>query len=168
MTTTAGKPQLDELLMVIDGSPQAARSGRTYTSTDPYTGRPWAQVPDADAQDVDAAVAAARAALSGPWGKLTATQRGKLLHRLGELIARDSKRLAVLETRDNGKLLREMGDQVQGDVIPSDKPNYLVYTRHEPVGVVAAIVPWNSPLLLLTWKLAPALAAGCTIVVKPS
>src|SRR6266566_1157911 len=185
MTTTAGKPQLDELLMVIDGSPRAARSGRTYTSTDPYTGQPWAQVPDADAQDVDAAVAAARAALGGPWGKLTATQRGKLLHRLGELIARDAKRLAVLETRDNGKLLREMGDQmaylpewyhyyagladkVQGDVIPSDKPNYLVYTRHEPVGVVAAIVPWNSPLLLLTWKLAPALAAGCTIVVKPS
>ena len=185
MTTTAGQPQLDELLMVIDGSPQAARSGRTYTSTDPYTGQPWAQVPDADSRDVDAAVAAARAALSGPWGKLTATQRGKLLHRLGELIARDAKRLAVLETRDNGKLLREMGDQmaylpewyyyyagladkVQGDVIPSDKPNYLVYTRHEPVGVVAAIVPWNSPLLLLTWKLAPALAAGCTIVVKPS
>ena len=185
MTTTAGKPQLDELLMVIDGSPRAARSGRTYTSTDPYTGQPWAQVPDADARDVDAAVAAARAALGGPWGKLTATQRGKLLHRLGELIARDAKRLAVLETRDNGKLLREMGDQmaylpewyyyyagladkVQGDVIPSDKPNYLVYTRHEPVGVVAAIVPWNSPLLLLTWKLAPALAAGCTIVVKPS
>src|SRR4249920_1832563 len=185
MTTTAGQPQLDELLMVIDGSPRAARSGRTYTSTDPYTGQPWAQVPDADAQDVDAAVAAARAALSGPWGKLTATQRGKLLHRLGELIARDAKRLAVLETRDNGKLLREMGDQmaylpewyyyyagladkVQGDVIPSDKPNYLVYTRNEPVGVVAAIVPWNSPLLLLTWKLAPALAAGCTVVVKPS
>ena len=112
MTTTAGKPQLDELLMVIDGSPQAARSGRTYTSTDPYTGQPWAQVPDADAQDVDAAVAAARAALGGPWGKLTATQRGKLLHRLGELIARDAKRLAVLETRDNGKLLREMGDQM--------------------------------------------------------
>jgi acyl-CoA reductase-like NAD-dependent aldehyde dehydrogenase len=185
MTTTAGKPQLDELLMVIDGSPRAARSGRTYTSTDPYTGQPWAQVPDADAQDVGAAVAAARAALGGPWGKLTATQRGKLLHRLGELIARDAKRLAVLETRDNGKLLREMGDQmaylpewyyyyagladkVQGEVIPSDKPNYLVYTRHEPVGVVAAIVPWNSPLLLLSWKLAPALAAGCTIVVKPS
>src|SRR5262249_57866730 len=103
MPPTAGKPQLDELLMVIDGSPRAARSGRTYTSTDPYTGQPWAQVPDADAQDVDAAVAAARAALSGPWGKLTATQRGKLLHRLGELIARDAQRLGGLETRDKGK-----------------------------------------------------------------
>ena len=185
MTATADKPQIDELLMLIDGSPRAAVSGRTYASTDPYTGQPWAQVPDADARDVDAAVAAARAALGGPWGKLTATQRGKLLHRLGELIARDAGRLAELETRDNGKLLREMAgqmtglpewyyyygglaDKVQGSVIPADKPNYLVYTRHEPVGVVAAIVPWNSPLLLLTWKLAPALAAGCTIVVKPS
>src|SRR5256885_12336274 len=100
MTTTAGKPKLDELLLVIDGSRRAARSGRTYTSTDPYTGQPWAQVPDADAQDVDAAVAAARAALGGPWGKLTATQRGKLLHRLGELVARDAQRPALPENRD--------------------------------------------------------------------
>jgi (Z)-2-((N-methylformamido)methylene)-5-hydroxybutyrolactone dehydrogenase len=185
MTATTDQPPTDELLMLIDGSPRAAASGRTYASTDPYTGQPWAQVPDADARDVDAAVAAARAALNGPWGTLTATQRGKLLYRLGELIARDAGRLAELETRDNGKLLREMAgqmaglpewyyyygglaDKVQGSVIPTDKPNYLVYTRHEPVGVVAAIVPWNSPLLLLTWKLAPALAAGCTIVVKPS
>ncbi len=172
-------------MMLIDGCPRAARSGRRYASTDPYTGQPWAQVPDADAQDVDDAVAAARAALGGPWGKLTATQRGKLLHRLGELLERDASGLAELETRDNGKLLREMAGQMaglpewyyyfagladkqQGSVIPSDKPNFLVYTRNEPVGVVAAIVPWNSPLLLLTWKLAPALAAGCTVVVKPS
>src|SRR2546429_9876708 len=141
MTTTAGKRQLDELLMAIDGSPRAARSGRAYTSTDPYTRQPWAQVPDADAQDVDAAVAAARAALGGPWGKLTATQRGKLLHRLGELIAREAKRPAVLENRDNRKLLPEMGDQNayldegdqtyarladqgQGDVSPTDKPQH--------------------------------------------
>jgi acyl-CoA reductase-like NAD-dependent aldehyde dehydrogenase len=185
VTTTAGRPRLDEMLMLIGGSPRAARSGRTYASTDPYTGQPWAHVPDADAGDVDDAVAAARAALDGPWGKLTATQRGKLLHRLGDLIERDASWLAELETRDNGKLLREMAgqmaglpewyyyfaglaDKVQGSVIPSDKPNFLVYTRNEPVGVVAAIVPWNSPLLLLTWKLAPALAAGCTVVVKPS
>jgi (Z)-2-((N-methylformamido)methylene)-5-hydroxybutyrolactone dehydrogenase len=185
VTTTAGRLRLDELRMLIDGSPRAARSGHTYASTDPYTGQPWAQVPDADTGDVDDAVAAARAALSGPWGKLTATQRGKLLHRLGDLIEREASWLAELETRDNGKLLREMAgqmaglpewyyyfaglaDKVQGSVIPSDKPNFLVYTRNEPVGVVAAIVPWNSPLLLLTWKLAPALAAGCTVVVKPS
>ncbi len=185
MTITAGRAPVTELLMLIDGSSRAAQSGQTYDSVDPFTGQPWARVPDAGAADVDAAVAAARAALSGQWGQLTATQRGKLLHRLGELIARDAAKLAELETRDNGKLLREMAgqmaglpewyyyfaglaDKVEGSVIPSDKPSYLVYTLHEPVGVVAAIVPWNSPLLLLTWKLAPALAAGCTVVVKPS
>jgi acyl-CoA reductase-like NAD-dependent aldehyde dehydrogenase len=183
MTTV--QDALDEYLMTIGGSATGAASGRTYESLDPYTGKPWARVPDAGPEDVDAAVAAARAALDGPWGQLTATQRGKLLHRLGELIAREAPRLAELETRDNGKLLREMAGQMaglpewyyyfagladkhQGSVIPSDKANYLVYTRHEPVGVVAAIVPWNSPLLLLTWKLAPALAAGCAVVVKPS
>jgi (Z)-2-((N-methylformamido)methylene)-5-hydroxybutyrolactone dehydrogenase len=139
----------------------------------------------ATGQRLDRAVSAARQALSGPWAALTATQRGKLLHRLGDLIARDARRLAEIETRDSGKLLREMtgqlaalpewcyyyaglADKLEGKVIPSDKPNYLVYTRHEPVGVVAAITPWNSPLLLLIWKLAPALAAGCTMVVKPS
>jgi (Z)-2-((N-methylformamido)methylene)-5-hydroxybutyrolactone dehydrogenase len=177
--------ELGQYQLLIGGQLTAARSGRTYTSTDPFTRRPWAEVPDADAGDVDAAVAAARAALSGPWQALTATQRGKLLHRLGDLIARDAEKLAELETRDNGKLYREMvgqmaglpewyyyfaglADKVQGSAIPIDKPNYLVYTRNEPVGVVAAIVPWNSPLMLLTWKLAPALAAGCTIVIKPS
>lgn len=181
----SGQAQLDEFRMVIDGAVVDASTGRTYDSVDPFTGRPWARVPDAGEADVDAAVAAARAAFEGPWSKLTATQRGKLLRKLGDLIARDAEKLAVLETRDNGKLLREMSgqmaylpdwyyyyaglaDKVEGSVIPSDKANYLVYTRHEPVGVVAAIVPWNSPLLLLTWKLAPALAAGCTMVVKPS
>jgi acyl-CoA reductase-like NAD-dependent aldehyde dehydrogenase len=185
MTTTAQPALTEEFQMLIDGASTGAASGRTYDSVDPFTGRPWARVPDAGSGDVDRAVAAARAALEGPWGAMTATQRGKLLHRLGELIAREATRLGELETRDNGKLLREMAgqmaylpewyyyfaglaDKLQGSVIPSDKPNYLVYTRHEPVGVVAAIVPWNSPLLLLTWKLAPALAAGCTIVVKPS
>ena len=167
MTATTNESRLDEYRMVIDGSAADAASGRTYDSIDPFTGRPWARVPDAGEADVEVAVAAARAALSGPWGALTATQRGKLLHRLGELIAREAPRLGELETRDNGKLLREMAgqmaylpewyyyfagmaDKLQGSVIPSDKPNYLVYTRHEPVGVVAAIVPWNSPLLLLT------------------
>ncbi|MGZ4615074.1 MAG: aldehyde dehydrogenase [Actinomycetes bacterium] len=185
MTTIARQPQVDVFQMLIDGQSTGARSGRTYESVDPFTGRTWARVPDAGEADVQAAVAAARAALEGPWGAMTPTQRGKLLHRLGELIAREAGRLAELETRDNGKLLREMAgqmaylpewyfyyaglaDKVQGSVIPSDKPNYLVYTRHEPVGVVAAIVPWNSPLLLLSWKVAPALAAGCTIVAKPS
>src|SRR3977135_3605962 len=171
--------------LLIGGASEAAASGATYDSVDPFTGRPWARVPDGSAADVDRAVAAARAALNGPWGELTATARGKLLLRLGEIIAREAEELEELEVRDGGKLVREMvgqmralpdyyfyyaglADKLQGDVIPVDKPNYFVYTRHEPVGVVGAITPWKSPLLLLTWKLAAGLAAGCTFVVKPS
>jgi (Z)-2-((N-methylformamido)methylene)-5-hydroxybutyrolactone dehydrogenase len=177
--------QLEEWQLIVGGQLRGSATGATYDSIDPYTGEPWARVPDAGADDVDGAVAAARAALHGPWSQLTATQRGKLLRKLGDLVAREAPNFAVMETRDNGKLLREMAgqmaylpewfyyyaglaDKVDGRVIPSDKSNYLVYTRNEPVGVVGAIVPWNSPLLLLTWKLAPALAAGCTMVIKPS
>ncbi len=177
--------QLVEFDLLIGGEATAAESGATYDSVDPFTGEKWARVPDGDAADIDRAVTAARAALEGPWGALTATARGKLLWRLGELIARDAESLADLEVRDGGKLTREMvgqmralpeyyfyyaglADKLQGDVVPTDKSNYLVYTRHEPVGVVGAITPWNSPLLLLTWKLAAGLAAGCTFVVKPS
>jgi len=180
-----GTQQLVEFDLLIGGEAAAAASGATYDSVDPYTGQAWARVPNGDAGDVDRAVAAARAALDGPWGALTATARGKLLWRLGELIARDAEQLAELEVRDGGKLTREMvgqmralpdyyfyyaglADKLQGEVVPTDKANYLVYTRHEPVGVVGAITPWNSPLLLLTWKLAAGLAAGCTFVVKPS
>jgi aldehyde dehydrogenase (NAD+) len=176
---------MEQFSLYIDGKFVPSDSARTYESLDPYTGEPWAQVADGTAEDVDRAVSAARAALSGPWGALTATDRGELLRTLAGLIARDADRLAELEVRDGGKLLREMAgqakglpawytyfaglaDKLQGEVIPTGKPNYLVYTRHEPVGVVAAITPWNSPLLLLTWKLAPALAVGCTVVVKPS
>ncbi|GAB2983080.1 aldehyde dehydrogenase [Amycolatopsis acidiphila] len=176
---------MEQFNLYIDGKSVPSVSGRTYETQDPYTGKPWAQVADGSAEDVDRAVAAARAALSGSWGALTAPERGELLRRLAELIARDAGKLAELEVRDGGKLMREMSgqakglpswytyyagmaDKLQGEVIPTGKSNYLVYTRHEPVGVVAAITPWNSPLLLLTWKLAPALAAGCTIVVKPS
>jgi (Z)-2-((N-methylformamido)methylene)-5-hydroxybutyrolactone dehydrogenase len=182
---TVTDAELVQLQMFIGGVSADAADGRTYDSIDPFTGQPWARVPDASAADVDVAVAAARAAFEGPWATTTPTQRGKLLHRLGELIAREAGRLGELEVRDNGKLLREMAgqmaylpewyyyyaglaDKIEGSVIPSDKANYLVYTRNEPVGVVGAIVPWNSPLLLLTWKLAPALAAGCTMVIKPS
>jgi aldehyde dehydrogenase (NAD+) len=116
---------------------------------------------------------------------MTATQRGALMRKLGDLIARDAARLAEVEVRDNGKLLAEMlgqlnyipqwyhyygglADKIQGTTLPLDKKGYFAFTRHEPVGVVAAITPWNSPLLLATWKIAPALAAGCTIVIKPS
>ncbi|SFP19803.1 aldehyde dehydrogenase [Amycolatopsis rubida] len=189
MSTTTDAPvtaaEVAYYQMVINGERVEAHSGARFDTLDPYAQKAWASAPDAGASDVDAAVAAARAALSGPWGAMTGFQRAVLMRRLGDLIARDADTLAVLETRDSGKLLREMSgqlsyipqwfyyysglaDKLEGSAIPSDKPNFFAYTRHEPLGVVAAIVPWNSPLLLLAWKLAPALAAGCTFVVKPS
>jgi (Z)-2-((N-methylformamido)methylene)-5-hydroxybutyrolactone dehydrogenase len=169
----------------VGGRTVAAASGRTYETVDPYSGRPWAVVPDGGEADVDAAVGAAREALAGAWGAATGFERARLMRSLASILERDADVLAALETRDTGKLLREMSaqtrylpqwfhyfagaaDKIQGVTIPSDRPNFFVYTREEPVGVVAAIVPWNSPLLLLAWKLAPALAAGCTVVVKPS
>jgi (Z)-2-((N-methylformamido)methylene)-5-hydroxybutyrolactone dehydrogenase len=142
--------------------------------------------PSCTAADADKAVAAAHAAFrSGPWRSLTPTARGKLLARLADLIAANAERLAAIETRDNGKLISEMSaqlryvpewyryfgglaDKIEGAVLPIDKTGMFAFTRREPVGVVAAIVPWNSPLLLLTWKLAPLLAAGNTAVIKPS
>jgi (Z)-2-((N-methylformamido)methylene)-5-hydroxybutyrolactone dehydrogenase len=172
--------------MYIDGKFVDASAGRWFETFNPFTGAPWAEVARGDANDADRAVRAAHQAFTeGPWPQLTASQRGMLLHRLGDLVARDAKKLAELEVRDNGKLIAEMqaqlnylpqwcyyfgglADKIQGAAIPLDKKGYLNYTRHEPVGVVVAITPWNSPLLLLAWKLAPALAAGCTVVVKPS
>ena len=171
--------------MVIGGQPVGADSGRTYETENPYLGASWATVPDAGREDVDAAVSAARAALEGPWGTMTGFQRAALMRRLADLISENAERLAELEVNDSGKLLREMlgqtralggwylyyagiADKVEGRQIPAPNPDYLVYTRREPVGVVAAITPWNSPLLLGSWKIAPALAAGCTLVVKPS
>jgi aldehyde dehydrogenase (NAD+) len=158
---------------------------KTFDSIDPYTGEPWARLAEASRADVDDAVTAARGAFDGEWGKLTGAARGRLLRRLASEIEHAADELALAETRDNGKLLREMGgqiralpgwfeyyaglaDKIDGRVVDTGKPDYFGYVTREPVGVVAAIIPWNSPLLLLTWKLAPALAAGCTIVVKPS
>jgi len=182
MTTPAG---LVHYPMVIGGERVEARSGKRFSTLDPYAQAAWATAPDADDADVDSAVAAARAALSGPWGAATGFRRAALMRSLGDLLTRDARRLAAIETRDSGKLLREMSgqtayvpqwlyyyagvaDKLDGAAIRTDKPDFFAYTRREPVGVVAAIVPWNSPLLLLCWKLAPALAAGCTIVAKPS
>jgi acyl-CoA reductase-like NAD-dependent aldehyde dehydrogenase len=176
---------LERFKLVIGGKPVDALSGATFESQNPYNGQPWAVLADAGPEDVDAAVAAARAALDGEWGTTTGFVRAQLLRRVGDLIADNAERLAKLEVNDSGKLYREMigqmaglsswfhyyaglADKIEGRQIPSPNPNYLVYTRKEPIGVVAAITPWNSPLLLLTWKLAPALAAGCTMVVKPS
>ena len=172
--------------MYIDGRSCPSSSNDWFETENPFTGEAWALVARGTAVDADRAVQAAHAAFtSGPWAEMTPSQRGLLLHRVGDLIARDAKRLAELEVRDNGKLMAEMhgqcqylpqwyyyfgglADKIEGAVIPLDKKGYFNFTRHEPLGVVAAITPWNSPLLLATWKIAPALAAGCTVVIKPS
>ncbi|MEU9817805.1 aldehyde dehydrogenase [Pseudonocardia alni] len=177
--------ELETFRMLIGGKPSDAASGRTFETQNPFTGAPWATVPDCGPDDVDTAVAAARTALDGEWGAMTPFARAACLRRLGDLITENAEALARTEVNDSGKLYREMIGQlnglggwyhyyagiaptIEGRQIPAPNPNYLVYTRKEPVGVVAAITPWNSPLLLMTWKVAPALAAGCTIVVKPS
>ena len=168
----------------VNGQDLAAAA--TFESYDPFTGKAWATIPADGPDQVNAAVAAAKAAFrSKAWAGLTATARGKLLVRLAEVIFDNAERLAAIETRDNGKLLAEMttqlryipewyryfgglADKIEGAVLPIDKANMFAFTMAEPLGVIAAIVPWNSPLMLLTWKLAPLLAAGNTVVIKPS
>jgi len=170
----------------IGGQAVDPQGSAWFETQNPYTGTTWAEIPRGDARDVDAAVQAAHRALtSGPWAEMTATQRGALMRKLGDLITREATRLAATEVRDNGKLLAEMqgqlnyipqwyhyygglADKIEGSTLPLDKKGYFAFTRHEPIGVVAAITPWNSPLLLAAWKVAPALAAGCTVVIKPS
>jgi acyl-CoA reductase-like NAD-dependent aldehyde dehydrogenase len=183
---SSGSGEVRSYKMLVSGEWVDALSGKTFESINPYTGRVWATAPEAGEKDVDRAVKAARKAFDeGPWGAMTGTERARLMRRLADLLAENAQELATVESTDNGKLLREMGsqlgalaewyyyfagaaDKIQGENIPSDKPNFFVYTRREPIGVVGAIVPWNSPLLLLTFKLAPALAAGCTVVIKPA
>jgi aldehyde dehydrogenase (NAD+) len=175
---------MDTMAMRIGAEWRPGQS--TFESIDPYTGEAWAGVAEASQRDVEDAVAAARQAFDGgEWSKLPGRERGRLVRRLGEEIGRAADQLALDETRDNGKLLREMGgqiralpswydyyaglaDKIDGRVVDTGRADYFGFVSREPVGVVAAVVPWNSPLLLLTWKLAPALAAGCTVVVKPS
>ncbi|MBD8641867.1 aldehyde dehydrogenase [Sphingomonas sp. CFBP 13733] len=172
--------------MLVGGQSVPAVSGATYTSLNPATGEAWSTLPDGDAADVDHAVRVADAAFrSDEWRRLTASARGKLLRRLGDLVAEHAVELAELETRDNGKLIREtrgqlaylpeffhyaagLADKLEGSTLPIDKTDMFAFTVHEPLGVVAAIVPWNSPLYLTAIKLAPALAAGNTLVIKPS
>jgi (Z)-2-((N-methylformamido)methylene)-5-hydroxybutyrolactone dehydrogenase len=172
--------------MYVGGEWVDAGSGDYFESDNPYLGEPWALIPRGTAADADRAVRAAHAAFtSGEWPRLTASRRGALLRRLGDLILEKSAELAEIEVRDNGKLYAEMSaqcaymaqwyhyygglaDKIEGSVLPTDKPETFNYTRYEPLGVVVAIIPWNSPLLLMAWKLAPALAAGNTVVVKPS
>lgn len=174
---------MDQFQLYIDGSfvPGAAR----FASLDPATGAPWAEMPEAREAEVSAAVEAADRAFNGPWSRMTASARGKLLFRLADLVQAAAPRLAALETRDTGKIIREtsaqiayvaeyyryyagLADKIEGAHLPIDKPDMEVWTRREPVGVVAAIVPWNSQLFLSAVKLGPALAAGCTVVLKAS
>lgn len=172
--------------LYIDGQWCHSASGEFFATENPYTAEPWAYIPQCNEDDVERAVDAAwKAFHRGPWSTFTASQRGALLRKLGDLIKDAAPELAKTEVRDNGKLLSEMAaqtgylpewfyyygglaDKIEGAVIPTDKPQMLNYTRREPIGVVGMILPWNSPLMLLAWKLAPALAAGCTAVIKPS
>ena len=171
--------------LYIDGEWINSTSGKWFETENPYTGKVWAKISRGNAEDVDRAVKAASKAFQGDWGQTKPTERGKLLNRLAEIIEKNSERLGEIEVRDNGKLITEMGaqtkylaewyryygglaDKVEGSVIPSDKPGIFNFTRYEALGVIGMITPWNSPLLLLAWKLAPALAAGNTAVVKPS
>jgi aldehyde dehydrogenase (NAD+) len=171
--------------MLIGGQWADPAGGEWFPSENPFTGEAWAEVPRGNAADVDKAVKAAWDAFRGPWRAMTASARGAILRKFGDLVAENAERLAQLESTDNGKLISEMrgqlryipqwfyyfgglADKIEGRVIPIDKPGVFNFTREEPLGVVAAITPWNSPLMLATWKLAPALAAGNTVVWKPS
>jgi (Z)-2-((N-methylformamido)methylene)-5-hydroxybutyrolactone dehydrogenase len=178
--------ELKKYQTYINGTWVDAASGKTFPTFDPYTGEPWALIPECEKADVDTAVvAAAQAFEAGPWSSLSQTARGKALRRIAALIEKHAEYLAEIEVRDNGKLISEMvaqtrylpewfyyygglADKIQGAVVPVDRPEHFNYTLREPVGVCAFITPWNSPLMLAGWKLAPALAAGCTVVIKPS
>ena len=172
--------------LFIDGQWVDPMTQRWLDSTNPYTGEIWAKIPRADKQDVDKAVQAAeRAMRQGEWSRMKPSQRGQALIRFADVLVEHSTQLATTEVKDNGKLFAEMSnqcrymaewfryyggmaDKVQGTVPPIDKPSVLNFTRYEPVGVTACITPWNSPLLLMAWKVAPALAAGNAVVIKPS
>jgi acyl-CoA reductase-like NAD-dependent aldehyde dehydrogenase len=171
--------------LFIDNEWQNPSTNEWFDALDPFTGEAFAQVPRGNQKDVDRAVQAAKRALDGPWGKMSATNRGALLENLARGIEERCDALAAVEARDNGKLLSEvrgqvgyvakyfryyggLADKIQGAVIPIDKPGVFNYVKYEPIGVVATITPWNSSLLLSAWKLAPALCAGNTVVAKPS
>ena len=177
---------LPELKLLIANRWVASESGKTFTTINPSTGEEICQVAEADAADVERAVRAARSAFEhGPWRSMRASERGRLLHRLADLIESNVDQLARLESLDNGKpvsvakavdvaktvacyrYFAGWADKVHGKTIPIDG-DFLCYTRHEPIGVVGQIIPWNFPMLMMAWKLAPALATGNTVVLKPA
>jgi len=181
--TTSTTPRKYQLL--IDGKWVDAESGKTFTTPNPATGETLAEVAEADKADVDKAVAAARKAFEGKWGKMSARDRGRLMYKLSQLIEERTPELAQLETADNGKPIRESqyvdlpqvvenfeyfagyATKIEGETIPVPGQMFN-YTLREPLGVCGQIIPWNFPLLMAAWKLAPALAAGNTIVLKPA
>jgi aldehyde dehydrogenase (NAD+) len=172
--------------LLIDGQWVESASGKRFPTFNPATGEQIAEVAEADQADVDRAVVAARRAFeSGPWSRMSAAERGRLLYRLADLVEENLEELAALETLDNGKPIRDSraadlplsiacyryyagwADKIEGKTIPINGP-FFCYTRHEPVGVCGQIIPWNFPLLMQAWKLGPALATGCTVVMKPA
>jgi len=170
--------------MFVDGEWVDARSGRTFEVRNPATGEPMATVPDAAAEDVDRAVKAARRAFDGGWREATAQERGRILFKLADTVRREAKRLASLETLNSGKPLAEsefdisdaatcfeyyggLATKIHGEVLPVPD-NALSLALREPLGVAAQVIPWNYPLLMAAWKLAPALCAGCCMVIKPA
>jgi len=183
---TIQPPPVSNRKMLIGGKWVDSVSGKTFATLNPATGEEICQVAEGDKADIDLAVKAARKAFeSGPWPRMNASDRGRLLHKLADAIESHIEELAALETLDNGKPLRDSlhgdlpltlkvyryyagwADKNHGKTIPVDGP-YFCYTRHEPVGVVGQIIPWNFPLLMQAWKWAPALAMGCTTVLKPA
>jgi acyl-CoA reductase-like NAD-dependent aldehyde dehydrogenase len=172
--------------MLINGDWVDASDGGTFDSVNPTTGKIWSRVPEATETDVNRAVETAHHAFTkGPWSKMTPTERGKCLRKLGDLLAGQSEELGRTESIDTGKMLKETrwqakyiaeffhffagcADKVSGETLPIDKPDMFVFTKREPLGVVAAVVPWNSQLFLVAVKLGPALAAGNTVVLKAS
>ncbi len=185
-TRTIKPPQVKDQPLFIGGKWQDSVSGKTFETVNPATGQVICSVAEGDKADIDLAVKAARKAFEdGPWSKMNASDRGRLLNKLADLIEKNREQLAELETLDNGKPYRDAlnadlaltikcyryyagwADKIHGKTIPVEGP-YFCYTRHEPVGVVGQIIPWNFPLLMQAWKWGPALATGCTVVLKPA
>ena len=172
--------------LYIDGQYVEPVGGEWLDTVNPYSGEAWAQIARGGAEDVSRAVAAAKRAMTtGPWATMSASNRGKLMRNVGDLVTKNAQRLAEIEVRDNGKLIAEvngglkniaeiwyyyagLADKIQGHNIPVEKPDTLAFTSREPVGVVAALTAWNAPLGFVAGKCAPAMAAGCAVIVKPS
>ena len=185
-TATVAAPKIRQTNMFIGGKWVESRSGKRFATINPVNEQVIAEVPEADAVDVDAAVKAARTAFdSGPWSRMDARDRGRLMNKLADLMETNQNELAALETLDNGKPISDAkaadlplaidclryyagwADKLTGDTIPI-RGNFFCYTRREPVGVAGQIIPWNFPILMAAWKWGPALAAGCTVVMKPA